>query len=428
MNPSPFSQANWTNSYSFFSHALELQGVYCDVFDDELWYVVGLSIGPVVENSLDCSPDTKFTSSLFNLSRLKTLAIFDCFTSSHHTTTIPPLMWNKLASSLETLELRSNPGLVGRIPPAIGQLNNLQSLVLVENSLSGQLPEELADLSRLKRLSLEGNEFSGHIPQSLGCNMSHLLILDLSRNNLSGSIPSSIGNLPSLLKLDLSNNNFYGVIPKELGNLKNLTLLDLRSNNLSGGLLAQPLQEMASLQDLLLSDNPNAGGSLAEFKFGSMKNLTSLDLSRMGLDGVIPESIAELRKLRFLALDNNQLCGSVPAKLEALPSLLSLRLNDNDLAGELEFSEEFYRRMGRRFASWSNPRLCYRGGGVYAPHGLNQCRIGKKDHVMRVSNKTEGSSTDSVASVGVSDDSGSGFWGVVLVQELVFVFLLVLFM
>lgn len=408
-----------------------IQGVSCDFFDG-FWYITGLNIGPVLENSLECSDDANFTPFLFNLKHLKTLSIYECFTSDH-TISLPPLDWKNLASSLETLELRSNPGLTGQIPPAFGQLTNLQSLVLVENSLSGEIPKDLGNLVHLKRLSLEGNKFSGHIPPSLGYNLSDLLILDFSRNSLTGPIPSSLGSLKSLLKLDLSNNLLHGNIPKELGSLKNLTLLDLRSNNLSGG-LAQSLQEMASLQDLLLSNNP-IGGNLEEFKFDHLINLTSLDFSTMSLDGVIPESIAKLSKLRFLALDNNHLYGSVPQELEALPSLNALHLNANNLTGELEFSEEFYQRMGRRFTSWDNPSLCYRArvaSGRNAPFGVNECRSQKKDYGLNSNNKMREENPDDdsgfIASFGFSDSSISGFWGVVLLQELLVVFLFVLFL
>ena len=296
--------------------------------------------------------------------------------------------------------------------------------------MSGELPKEIGNFVRLKRLSLEGNKFSGHIPQSLGYNLSDLLILDLSRNTLTGPLPPSLGSLTSLLKLDLSSNRLDGRLPRELGAMKNLTLLDLRSNNLSGG-LGQSLQEMASLQDLLLANNPNFGGNLMEFEFGRLINLSNLDLSKTGLSGVIPDSVAKLNKLRFLALDNNRLSGSVPTKLEALPSLCALHLNSNNLRGELEFSEEFYGRMGRRFACWNNPNLCYRARSN-APLGVNECSGEKKDYVLNSNNKTGEESTgeDSgfTASFGLSDNLVGGFWGVILVQEMVVVFLLVLFL
>ncbi|KAG0462557.1 hypothetical protein HPP92_021033 [Vanilla planifolia] len=65
----------------------------------------------------------------------------------------------------------------------------------------------------------------------------------------------------------------------------------------------------------------------------------------MGLVGGIPDSITELKKLRFLSLKNNQLSGIVPAKLVDMPSLSALYINGNNLSGELGFPKDFYKRM-----------------------------------------------------------------------------------
>lgn len=356
-----------------------MQGVFCDLFDNGLWYVTTVNIGPILDNSLHCSNTAEFSSYLFELSHLRSLSIFNCFSSpSHKATTIPSQNWNKL-SSLETLEFRLNKGLSGQIPPVLGQLVNLKSLVLTENSLNGELPWEIGNLVHLKRLTLSSNQLSGQVPASLGANLAELLIMDISNNSLTGPLPSSLGGLTSLLKLDLSNNFLTGSLPQELCKLKNLILMDLRSNNFSGG-LSPSLLGIPSLQDMLLSNNP-LGGSIKEFNWESLNNLTHLDLSNMGLVGEIPDSITELKKLRFLALDNNQISGFVSPKLAEMPSISALYLNGNNLAGELRFSEEFYRRMGSRFASWNNPNLCYvfKAGNttVKGPEGVRKCNHGQ---------------------------------------------------
>ncbi|URE28654.1 Leucine Rich Repeat [Musa troglodytarum] len=346
-----------------------IQGVSCDVFEG-LWYVVVVNIGPVLDNSLECSQEAAFSPQLFELKRLRSLSFFRCFTSVNQTTTLSQ-DWRKLSGSLETLEFRSNDGLTGAIPVDLALLSNLQSLVLVENSLTGELPQELGNLVRLKRMSLAGNRLSGQLPASLGNNLAELLILDLSGNSLSGSLPCSIGGMSSLLKLDLSNNHLNGDIPSELGKLKNLTLLDLRNNSLSG--VTPSLGDMASLRYMLLSDNP-LGGNLMQLGLRNLRSLTTLDLSNTGFVGGIPEYITDSRRLRFIALDNNNLTGSVPKKFQELSGLTALYLNDNNLTGELEFSDEFYRRMGSRFAAWNNPNLCCRfeSSGRVLP-GVQRC-------------------------------------------------------
>lgn len=406
-----------------------MQGVSCDLFDG-LWYVTALSIGPILENYLECARNAKLNPQVFQLKHLKSLSFFDCF-SSHQETTVPSSNWEKLAGTLESLEFRSNQGLVGEIPTNLGQIRNLKTLVLVDNSLVGELPMELGNLVHLKRLILSGNKFSGQIPGPLFNNLSELLILDISRNFLSGSLPSSLCGLSSLLKLDLSSNQFNGSLPPELGNLRNLTLIDLRNNSLSGT-LPKSLTGLESLQDLLLSYNP-WGGNLVEFEWNNLRNLTTLDLSHMGLTGGIPESIASLKRLRYLALDNNHLSGTVSAKFAALPSLAAFYINGNNLTGKLEFPERFYQRMGQRFASWNNPSLCYSAVAMTTgdgPQGVAQCKQGQEEA------SAEGSSSSEMvdngnpeqnsgvqASFWFSSSSMSGLW-LGIAQEVATVFFL----
>ena len=101
-----------------------LQGVSCD-YIDEFWYVTDLSIGPLHENSLSCSQNPKFRPQIFELSHLKTLSFFNCFTSLHDPITLPGDRWEKLAASLESLEFRSNPSLIGPIPTGFGNFQTV---------------------------------------------------------------------------------------------------------------------------------------------------------------------------------------------------------------------------------------------------------------------------------------------------------------
>ncbi|OWM75815.1 hypothetical protein CDL15_Pgr009459 [Punica granatum] len=346
-----------------------IQGVSCDLFNGQ-WYVTSLNIGPVHDNSLDCAAKPLFTSHLFDLRHLKSLSFYNCFVSPDQT--LPSdTYWDALSGSLESIEFRSNPGLVGGIPSSFGSLLNLRSLVILENGLKGTLPENLGNIPGLQRLVLAGNRFTGPIPSTFG-RLSELLILDMSRNYLAGQLPASIGDLASLLKLDLSNNLLQGKLPSELGKLRNLTLMDLRNNNFSGG-LTQSLQEMESLEELALSGNP-VNGELNILEWQNLKSLAVLDLSRMGLRGEIPETFPQLKKIRYLGLSNNSLSGVLPPDLETLPNLSALYVNGNNLTGEMKFSAGFYSRMGRRLGAWDNPSLCYNADEL-GPTGNFPCRV-----------------------------------------------------
>ncbi|KAG8366552.1 hypothetical protein BUALT_Bualt17G0091700 [Buddleja alternifolia] len=346
-----------------------IQGVSCDLFDG-FWYVTDLSIGPVHDNSLNCAQNVEFNSHLFALRHLKSLSFFDCFVSP---VSIPAQDWQVFGGNLESLEFRSNPGLTGNIPSTFGELRNLQSLVLIENGLTGEIPENIGNLTNLKRLNFGGNAFHGKIPDSFG-GLKHLLILDMSRNSLSGFLPLSFGEMASLLKLDLSNNNLEGEIPLEIANLKSLTLLDLSNNRFSGG-LTKSFQELTSLEELILSNNP-IGGDIMNLGWDNLIGLGVLDLSNLSLTGGIPESISELKGLRFLGLNDNKLTGKIPPKLSSLPNVSAIYVHGNNLTGELDFSEWFFGKMGRRFGAWGNPNLCYPMGLIrrsYVPFGVKQC-------------------------------------------------------
>ncbi|MED6122199.1 hypothetical protein PIB30_037540 [Stylosanthes scabra] len=353
-----------------------IQGVSCDLFDG-FWYVTVLNIGPIHDNSLVCAPNLEFRPQLFELRHLKSLSFFNCFQSPNKLPVmIPAGNWDKLAETLESLEFRSNKGLIGTIHSSFGLLKNLESLVLLENGLSGEIPPEIGDLIKLRRLVLAGNYFIGNIPDTLG-GLSELLIFDLSQNSLSGALPSTLGGLTSALKIDVSHNNLEGNLPNEFSNLKNLTLMDLRNNRFSGG-LASSLEEMSSMEELVLSNNP-LGGSINVLKWEKLKSLEILELSNMELTGEIPESISELKKLRFLGLSDNNLTGTLSPKLEeSLPSLNAMYLSGNNFIGELKFSKDFYEKLGRRFGAWNNPNLCYQIGGVmsssHVPYGVKPCQ------------------------------------------------------
>ncbi|EMS59420.1 hypothetical protein TRIUR3_28561 [Triticum urartu] len=102
-----------------------IQGVSCDLFNG-VWYPTVVSVGPVLDNSLQCAPDARFSPQLFDLRRLKSLTFYACFPASNPTT-IPATNWDKLAGTLETLEFRSNTGLAGAIPASLGRPASLQS-------------------------------------------------------------------------------------------------------------------------------------------------------------------------------------------------------------------------------------------------------------------------------------------------------------
>ncbi|XP_040947364.1 receptor-like protein 7 [Gossypium hirsutum] len=86
------------------------------------------------------------------------------------------------------------------------------SIDLACNNLEGPIPEVIGKFNALYVLNLSHNALSGKIPPSLG-NLQQLESLDLSSNNLSDSIPQQLLKLTFLAVLNLSHNQLEGRIP-----------------------------------------------------------------------------------------------------------------------------------------------------------------------------------------------------------------------
>ena len=65
---------------------------------------------------------------------------------------------------------------------------------------------------RVTELNLGGNNLVGTLPAALG-NLDQMVNLQLSSNQLRGAIPASLGGLTNLQDLSFSNNHMSGSIP-----------------------------------------------------------------------------------------------------------------------------------------------------------------------------------------------------------------------
>ncbi|CAL2231262.1 unnamed protein product [Prunus armeniaca] len=103
--------------------------------------------------------------------------------------------------------------LSGILSPAIGNLSNLQSVLLQNNGISGPIPTTIGNLEKLQTLDLSNNFFTGEVPDSLG-NLKNLNYLRLNNNSLTGPCPESLSTVEGLTLVDLSFNNLSGTLPK----------------------------------------------------------------------------------------------------------------------------------------------------------------------------------------------------------------------
>lgn len=200
-------------------------------------------------------------------------------------------------------------GLDGSIPPAIGNLDQLKTLILGWTVLTDArlaynppylpIPTEIGNLSNLEHLDLSGDNginydiygglpLPGPLPESLG-NLTKLTYLNLScmlrdmkfHGELNGPIPGSLGNLVNLKYLNLSSQQFSGTIPSELGNLTKLAVLNLGgANQFTGGIPAS-FNNLTSLESLGLGyyNNPCCGTPLHGGLTGPVPDLSGIPAS-----------------------------------------------------------------------------------------------------------------------------------------------------
>ncbi|CAA3026825.1 NSP-INTERACTING KINASE 1-like [Olea europaea subsp. europaea] len=128
---------------------------------------------------------------------------------------VDPCSWTMVTCSSEGLVIglgSPSQSLSGILSPSIGNLTNLQSILLQNNNITGSIPTELGRLSKLKTLDLSNNFLTGRIPPSL-VQLNSLQYMRLNNNSLSGEIPMALANMTRLSLVDLSYNNLSGPVP-----------------------------------------------------------------------------------------------------------------------------------------------------------------------------------------------------------------------
>ncbi|XP_018719305.2 LOW QUALITY PROTEIN: receptor-like protein EIX2 [Eucalyptus grandis] len=283
-------------------------------------------------------------------------------------------------------DLKPGQALGGEISPSLLDVKELKYLDLSMNNFGGtKLPGFIGTLKQLRYLNLSGASFGGTIPLSLK-NLSRLQHLDLSnsfaesnRNDLLwlpglsslrylnlGAIDLSksadhwlpaINSLPSLTELrlpncflsklplslpfinvtslevlDLSNNDFN----YEFANLASLQELDMSQNSYLKGRLPKSLGSLCDLSVLKLSVNRIAG-DITDFINGFARcndsQLENLDLGNNQLSGNLPDSLGNLKKLRYLQFSFNSFQGSIPRTIGNLSSLKEFYVANNGMSG-----------------------------------------------------------------------------------------------
>ncbi|KAL8554991.1 hypothetical protein ACS0TY_002975 [Phlomoides rotata] len=270
-------------------------------------------------------------------------------------------------SELQILDLSYNNEMKGPLPPSIGDLKSLSSLILVGCGFTGEIPPSIGSLTNLLYLSLNKNKFSGPIPPSFGL-LLNLRWLDIADNELSGSIPVSSDTTPGLdmlvntrhfhfgnnrltgvippqlfssnmilIHLLLENNQLTDIIPSSLGLVQTLEVVRLDRNRLSGTVPGN-LNNL-TIQSLYLSNNeftgpfPNLTG---------MNSLNYVDFSNNSFDATdVPSSFSSLESLTSLIMESTNIKGQLPVSLFSLSQLQTVVFKNNRINGTLDIGSRY---------------------------------------------------------------------------------------
>ncbi|KAG6471017.1 hypothetical protein ZIOFF_072109 [Zingiber officinale] len=236
-------------------------------------------------------------------------------------------------TELKYLDLSSHDFHGVLFPQFIGSFKELRYLNLSSSYFTGGIPPQIGNLSRLRYLDLQF-ALDSHVDTldwlTQFSSLQHLDLsgLDLALTNVASTLSASL----KVLRMSECGINSFPISSSLADNITSLIIFDLSGNPSLISVLPEWLWNLSSLAHLDLSYCAFRGG--IPDAIGGLPSLTHLDLSfNRELEGSIPGSMAQLRRLEELSLGGNQLTGNFPSWIQQLTSLTTLDLHENLLHG-----------------------------------------------------------------------------------------------
>lgn len=252
-----------------------------------------------------------------------------------------------------------NNSLSGKLPSSYSNLTNLIDLSAYNNQLSGTLTNDyFANMKGLRSVNLSNNQFTGQVPE-FSYN-DKLQSLALNYNQLTGSLPDFSSSKQDLSSIQVSNNQLTGTLPDNWSNLPAISYIDVSNNQLTGTLPNSWIANMPDLSSLYLDNNTGLAVPLADWT--NWTKLKILDLGRdelsgslptswgtnkpdltvvylgsgKGITGSIPDSWGSLSNLTVLDIGDNQISGNVPDSFYKLTNLKNFQYGENHITSSLK--------------------------------------------------------------------------------------------
>ncbi|KAM4059472.1 protein phosphatase 2C domain-containing protein [Hirsutella rhossiliensis] len=232
--------------------------------------------------------------------------------ANNRLTHIPPYF--DVYQSLRSLNISSN--FLDKFPPFLCQLQSLVDLDLSFNAIS-HLPDEIGNLKNLEKLLITNNKLADEVPQSFR-ELTSLRELDMKFNAI--TTIDILSELPKLELLYAAHNN----VSSFEGKFERIRQIKLNSNPLNKFEIIEPAP---TLKTLNLS---HAQLVSIDSCFANMMNLERLVLDKNHFVS-IPPQIGVLSKLEHFSLANNSVA-ELPPQIGCLGELRVLNVRGNNIS------------------------------------------------------------------------------------------------
>jgi hypothetical protein len=236
--------------------------------------------------------------------------------------------------------LTTGNGLIGTLPPEIGNLKKMEWFNIKQNFFHEEIPDVFDNWHDLERFSIGGMNWEFDLEDTKQWHEADHLRVNYNDNPFTHSTVS---------KKIKSTNNFKTVLPSSLGNLPNLRLIEAQHQYLLGP-LPNEWGSLKSIEALLIGEARGLGeiGEIPE-AWGYMNTMRYFDLGQYSnhekYSGSLPRGINNWENLHNVKLSRNNFTGTFPFR--ELNDLVYFDISRNNFTGDFPWSAIFNGKNAR---------------------------------------------------------------------------------